>query len=504
MKILRLSLGTLAAMFGLALSADAGPKFIHAKVGNLEILSSDSESATRKLLYELIEVREQIRTITGSAVVPDPTMLVVIFDSAKAFEAFIPSNAPKPEAEWRSTSLFWRGDSGLTLSLIKDETFESSREIALMFYANFLLTSLVPNPPLWMKIGLPEYLSTVEYRRGKISLGRPARDHRENLKASRLLPLAKLCDDAQMSKHMDTLNHKSVLYHESWAFWHFLLSSQTPSRLEAVRNIVAEMRSGEVADGATVGRAFGLPLTTLQEQERDYFARWQQPTAQLAPAGESQLRSLVFAPATELDRKFALAVLFGRARKGLGVFALDLLNLARANPESARPYEALANLAVGDDQGGDAEHHWERARENGSTNPFAYLQAVRRHRTALRFNVSLRAEISEMLTERLRGLLDHCLALNPGEMEAYAWLAIVEAYAPTPRGDALDRIDLSQAHALYPAIAPQLAMARWRLGAREDAKRALREAKAPSERTAKYYASIVQKMEAAEQAAAGK
>jgi hypothetical protein len=182
---------------------------------------------------------------------------------------------------------------------------------------------------------------------------------------------------------------------------------------------------------------------------------------------------LTFRPATDLDGKFALAMLLAASRREEGHYAYEMHQQAQLDPKSPRPMEALAVLAmVGGDTAGAATR-WERARELGTDNPYAYLLPAREELRHREFYFTLKAQLPEGATTRLRAWLERCVQLDPGSADAHFSRAIVEAFAAEPDPAALDAIERSHTLALRPHGCIYVAVARWRLGATAEAHRLL-------------------------------
>lgn len=457
----------------LAGPADAAT-YLRASVGNIDVLTCDSPENTKRLVCELVEIRRQFQSLVGDLPLPDPRMQIVVFRTLRDYKDFIPAGAGgSSRPNYHTAGSFTADDYGLTISVVRDETYDKIRQVILLGYANYLLMSVAPDAPLWIQAGLPEFFSTTQCRLNKVFLGEPARNHAANVRGSKLLPLATLLSNAAMRPRVDTFNHDTVLYHESWALWHQWLTDESTDRRGQIRRLFAALRRGAAGDAATLGASFGQPVAEIEaaHRNRKAFGGW--PVVVANANADSLVPGLDFKPADDLDRKSALAILFGRTRQGLGTLGYDLLRLAAAQPGSARAHEAMAVLAMGENDTEGSLRHWEQARELGTSHAFAYLVAARQSMEQRPFDLSLRGNLPAETVTRVRGLLQRCLALDPGQTEALYYRAWLEAFAPEPQRALVEELARSEVRYLRPGIFLTLAIAQWRLGDQAAAHRLL-------------------------------
>ena len=469
-------------MFLLLLALAAGlsgrleaAKFNHATLGPIEIYTSDGSENTKRLLCELLEVRRQIQELVAPVPLPNPRMQIVIFSRFKEYQDFLPEKNVLQSGR-TTVAGFTASEYGLTVATVMENEFgyDFGRDTLVHYYASYLLQSAVPDAPLWVRAGLPEFFASTSCRGNKLYIGGDFMNHRNGMKeAKKLMPLERLMDDAQMAQYYGVAKHDNDFYHESWGLWQQWLANPDPYRRPQVNRLFAAIRAGREGDFATVVESFGEPAALIEAAHRaPKTARGFAPLMS-NPDAESLVRGLVFTPATDLDRRFAQAMLVSNGSKGPGALGYELYRLAEANPASARPAEALAVLAMGEKDFANAAVRWERARELGTDNLFAYLLPAREALGARTLYLSLQPQLTEALCAEWRGYLDRCVALDPGCADAHYYRTLLEAFAEKPDAAAVDGADRSQTLAVRPMGYLYLAIARWRLGQTEEAHRIL-------------------------------
>jgi hypothetical protein len=458
----------LALVLLAAVTAAARPVYIHGTAGKVEVLSSESPEKTKEFLYSLLEVRAQIAMLTGSTLMPDPPVHVVIFAQVKDLDDLVPASMHRADGRKAISFVVFRPWGGM-VALANDANYDSSRGLVLTAYARFLLSQVAPaNERLWIIEGLPDALSTIDYTKGRIVIGRKARDYDERISARRLLPLGVLTDDKALGPYLDSFYRKSQLYCEAWSLWHLLLTDHDRSYDAGIARFFDDLREGETPDATTLARDLGLTLDELQSRRKEHASHGR-ATIERDPSAADLMARLELAPADEIDRLVALAIVGSDAKDGQPEIAAELLQAGAAHPESARLREAAAILAAGSGDPGGADYKWGLAREAGTSNPYPYLVAANDTGILRSTRISLDGSISGAEASHLRHPLDRCLELDPGCVEANLKLAWTEAIAPDPRADQVARIARSQLPKSYPQFLLPLAIAKWRLGDRAEA-----------------------------------
>lgn len=448
--------------------------FRHATLGHIEVYTSDTPDNTRRFLCEMLEVRRQVQELVAPVPLPDPRIQVVIFSRRKDYEEFLPE-PDVTRVKRAPVAGFTPRPFGLTAAVVKEGGFgyDFGRESILGFYASYLLLYAVPDAPTWVRVGLPECLAATESRGNGIYVGGDFMDHQRNIKPAKLLPLAELMNDAAMAKHEGVLNHQNVLYQETWLLWQQWLADPDPTRRQQVRRLLAAIREGQKGDLATVVAAFGESAEALEVARRRPKTVRGFPLREANPDAAALVPGLAFAPATETDLRVAQAMV--AASTGLVPAALtaELHRLAGAAPNSPRPAEALAVLAMVDKDSDDVAGRWARARELGTDNPYAYLQPVEQALGQRQVFLTFEAQVPEPLCASWRELLEQALVRDPALADIHYHRVLLEAIAPVPDKAALDRAQASGALDIRPMGQLYQAIARWRLGETDAAHRLL-------------------------------
>ena len=464
----------------LALAAGLSPrleaaKFNHASLGPIEIYTSDGSENTKRLLCELLEARRQIAELVAPVPLPNPRMQIVIFSKSKDYEEFLPDKTVLQSGR-TTVAYFTSSDYGLVVSTVMENDFgyDFGRDTLVFYYASYLLQSAVPDAPLWVKAGLPEFFASTSCRGNKLYVGGDFMEHRTKMHdAKKLMPLEKLMDDAQMEPYFGVARHDNDFYHESWGLWQQWLANPDPHRRAQVNRLFTAIRAGRKGDFATVVESFGETADAIEAAHRaPKTARGFSPLMANADAA-SLVPGLVFAPATDLERRFAQAMLVSASGKGPGALGYELYRLGEANPTSARPAEALAVLAMGEKDYPAAAVRWEKARELGTDNLYAYLLPAQQALASRSLYLSLQPQLAETLCGPWREYLARCTALDPACADAHYYRVLLEAFAEKPDQAGVDAADRSQALAVRPMGYLYLAIARWRLGQTAEAHRLL-------------------------------
>jgi len=450
-------------------------KFRHAQWGPVDIYTSDTPDSTKRFVAELMEVRRQIQDLVSPVPLANPRMEILIFNEQRDYEEFQPVRTTFQGNE-RTVSGFVPRDYGLVISVVKEgEGYEFARASIRLFYAHHLLQTAVPGAPIWVRTGLAEFLGATVCRGNKIYVGGDFMNHAPEVRAAKLLPLAKLMDDAEMKPYFGAVRHDNVLYHESWALWHQWLTSADPGRRSQIRRLFAAIRSGQPGNFATVAEAFGETPAAIEAARRPPRAPRGFRIVESNLDAMPMVAGLAFLPATELDQCFSQAMVAAGTGKGPGSIGYNLVRLDRGEPLPARVAEARAVLATGENDLAQAKEHWETARDRGTVNAYAYLQPAKLALENRNFPVNLRAQLPENLCAGWRENLKHCLELDPGCADAHYFRVIVEAFAPTPDRAAIDAADRCGTLEVRQLGFFYLAIARWRLGQFDEAHRLLAE-----------------------------
>jgi hypothetical protein len=435
------ALPRLAFLLGVGLlsqsSAAAREKWIHARTEHFEMFSSASERESRELLSKLEQFRATVLTLFPLRLDREPRATVVLFATDREFKPYRPLYHGKSQD---ASGYFVGSADEAVIALAADGDFEATCEIIFHEYVHLLLRARGENQPPWLNEGLAELFSTFTIAKASFEMGREKPEHVTLLRQSRLMPLGRLFAVTQQSPEYNEGTRRDIFYAESWALLHFLFFGRDRMTYLPKLNRFVDL---EAAPGAVPERcfreAFGMDYDDMESELRDYLRRGRYSISHgRLPLGDlsAQMR---FRPAADFERDVALLNLRWRLQRSADT-ALRLRRMIQSHPDSPRPHEILAAVAL---QEGDTEgalEHWGRAAELGSDNAFVYLQLANEKLVQLSAESSLDFRMPANLAATLRGWLDRAVALSPDYLEAYESLAFVEALAERPRVKIINRV----------------------------------------------------------------
>jgi hypothetical protein len=475
---------------GSAPSARAA-KAIYGKVDRIEVYSTDTEAETKAFLSQLLEVRRQVAELVAPAPLPTPRLQVVIFNRLRDYHEFLP---PQGNREM-TVGGYAKMEYGCAAVAVREggQGYDFGRKVILANYAHDLLATAMPEMPYWIRAGLTDFFGGTEYRSNRLYVGGSFMKHREEVARVRFLPLNQLMDDAAVAQYVQAPFHDNVLYRQSWTLWQQWLANPDQDRRAQVNRLFTAIRGGAKGDFATVVEAFGETGQAIEAAHRGTKSGLLFPPLQVNADAASLVRDLVLRPATELDLRVAQALVSAGNGNLQRNVPYELLRLAEANPSSPRPAESLGILALASDDGEAAKVHWEKARELGTDNPFAYMEAVRRALNSRNVRLVVQPQIPETLAAKWREWLDRSAEFNPGSIETDRYRVIVEAMAPAPDRAMLEAIEARGTLANDARSQTYVALAYWRLGDHAKARELLASmaSQSTTSESERYYAELL-------------
>jgi tetratricopeptide (TPR) repeat protein len=171
-------------------------------------------------------------------------------------------------------------------------------------------------------------------------------------------------------------------------------------------------------------------LSNYLQNGRYFVRRGQLPLRDLA-------KQIKFRPADDFEREVALLNLHWRVHRD-GNATYQLLHLAESHPDSPRPHELLAAVAMEKKDIEGAIVHWRRAADLGSDNAYIYLQLAQDRLNRILDGFSLDYRMPAESAKELRGWLDRAIALDPRGDAACESLVLVEALSEIPRSEVVN------------------------------------------------------------------
>lgn len=458
LRALFLGLGLLAA----ATPIHAKTRYVHASAGNIDVVSSITEERTLRFLHELVGLRLLIEDLLDTPVT-QPATQVIIFRTQKEMDEFFPSENQywvRYDRKWHTTT---SPEGELFVTVDDWPNDKILRHGAMRLYATRLISRALPKCPFWIYEGLATFLCTVEYRNGTLRLGEDRIERRDVLfKHADRLPLAETLGKNWNSKDISGL-------------WHLWLTQDYAGNRAKIRELARLIRQGAPGNAETVSQAFGLSVAELQEMLYKHMRRVREVTVDIPAPTTGSLGRLAFQPAADLDVAIArnlIALTLDQRPPGLRA-ALD--SLKAAHPDSPRPRELLARLATLEGDTATAIEHWLEACARQTGNPFGYLVPLRQALEPRIGQINLSPALPPERTAELRRYADVAMTLNPGNSEGFQWSAWIEALAPEPQPERVDRIEATHARYLHPGTFLPLAISNIRLKRYEHANRLLDE-----------------------------
>jgi tetratricopeptide (TPR) repeat protein len=296
-------------------------------------------------------------------------------------------------------------------------------------YAHLLVNNYARLAPLWLAEGLAEYYSTARISgdRRKMTLGRPARNRAQALRAHALLPLPELFAVDNQSPLYFEQQKRALFYAQSWALAHYLLNGGGAARRAQLSRFLELLAAG-VAEDEAFRRAFETGPEGMAAELAAYVRRASYPergeTFQSALDFDPELRARPLAEAEALGHLGDLLLHAGRPTEAEG-YLLRALELDAAN---APAHTSLGIMRLRQNRLEDARRHLAAAIEADPRNYLAhyhYADALQREGLGMDLSdVSVRG--FEEKTRLIREALQKAIGLAPNFLEPYRLLAAVE------------------------------------------------------------------------------
>ena len=389
------------------------------------------------MLANLEQFRAVFRALHPNPWARDPRTTVVAFSTGRQFDPY------KPRFQGKTTDvdgycIAWSDEVEIALSI--QHQFEAANEIIFHEYTHQLLGAGEDKPPLWLNEGMAEVFSSFRIEGDSYELGREQRGLAAVLRNSRLMPLGRLFAVTEKSPEYHAGVVRDVFYAESWALVHYLVCGKDrATNLPKLTRFLELMSAPGATTEASFREAFGLSYAEMEANLRryleggSYFIRRDK-----LPLGDLSA-TIDFQPADDFDREVALINLRWRVDQDADA-TYRLLQLAESHPESPRPHEVLAAVAMekGDTEG--ALLHWRRAVDLGSANPYIIVQVARDRLNPIVSGFTPDYRMPLEVAAPLRMWVDRAVTLSPTYDDAYEAVALVEAMAGQPRLEAVNAV----------------------------------------------------------------
>lgn len=447
----------------------AGEKWLHARTEHFQLYSTASEKKSRALLIQLEQFRANFLAMLPPRRGHEPRATVFLFGKDRQFQPYKPLYRGKPKDV---AGLFSGGPFELVMALtddVEEPEFNDPTEIILHEYVHQLVHTRELQLPLWLNEGLAELYSTFRVNDGQAEVGHLKEIYVHVLRQSVLLPLPQLFATHLGSPDYNEETRAGIFYAQSWALAHYLVCGADRGNVQKLERYIALSQRNPGAVEGNFTEAFGMSHSQFLQQLQNYLGDGNYFVRRSPSVLRDFGATVKFTTASELDAELALLDLRWRVHRPADT-AARLLQAQDAHPRSARIPELLGIVAAADRDEDQAAAHWRRAAELGSDRAYVYAHVAQHTlaRYGAHFEIDFR--MPEDQVAELRALLDRALELSPDYLEPLQSLAMVEAWAPTMRIPALNRVQAGVNQMKSPDLTLlALALARVRLNDRSGA-----------------------------------
>lgn len=245
--------------------------WIKVKSKHFTLVGNADEKQIRKVGAELEKFREAVSRLSGIWQRRfSPPVTVFVFKDSESYEPFKPLYQGKPAEV--SGYLQTNNDSAY-ITLTTDWRRQNPESVIFHEYVHFLTGGRQRSLPVWLSEGLAEYFSTFAVISGgkQIVIGREIPAHLRHLREGGWLPMQTLLTAEQDSPFYQELEKKTVLYAQSWALTHFLMTGDA-DRQSQFRQLLNATATG-LSTEAALKQFYQISAEELDLALRDYVRR---------------------------------------------------------------------------------------------------------------------------------------------------------------------------------------------------------------------------------------
>jgi len=405
----------------LAVPALAADRWIEVRSEHFTVVSNASEGTTRRLVWQL----EQVRSVTAALFswaqsdLNKPLSVIALRDES-SMRAFAPQYW-EDRGSIRPASVWVTAPDAHYLAIRTDVEVGGRRSVnpyltAYHSYVDLVLSqSLDRDLPVWVRQGFAGVLSNTMVLDDQVLFGMPIPFYVQTLRQRPLLPLSELLTITRWSPEVTESARREVFDAEAWAFMHYLIfgdESAHVAQLDAYAQLVSSGKDAAAAFVATLGPIEPLESGFRRYYQRDVFSyrqigldlsveRERFPARPLAPAESATMRAM-FLVAMRRPEEARAAI--AEARK--------------ADRNAAGSYVAEGLLADQDGKPEEAKAAYGKASALGATCAYAYYRLA---------SLTWEPAASEETYAELEQQLTKAVALNTRYAAAYAWLGEIRS-----------------------------------------------------------------------------
>lgn len=457
----------------------AADQWIEVKSAHFTAISNAGERGTRKLLWQLEQVRSATSALFSWAK-PDLTrpLSVIVLKDQNSMRAL----APKYWEERRSikpASIWVSGPDQHYLVLRTDVEAEGQATInpyitAYFSYINLVLHQSLDRPlPLWLTRGFTGVLSNTIVNDDHVLLGAPIPWKLEIVRERVIYPLPRLLSFTASSPEVNDPTPRETYDAETWAFVHFLMFGEGGKRAAQLNEFSKLVSSGKDATGA-----FAETLGTVEGLEGPFRVYMQSPIYSFRRINidvSVDREKFPVRTMTAAESASARAMFHATMRRPVEARAA-IAEARKADPNAAATYVAEGLLADQENKEAEAKAAYGKAAELNTTSPFAYYRLA---------SLTWQPNASKELYAEIDKLLTMAVKMNTRYAAAYAWLGEVRTILGNTEAIGLVRRAI-QLEPQEPAHRLRAALVLLRVGrpseARADAEAALKLADSAAER----------------------
>jgi TPR repeat protein len=420
-----------AAVSGLLLAplgahAETRP-WVQAKSPNFTVVSDAGIPEARRIAARFEQVREVFRGLWPRARLGtgEPIVILAARDEA-SLRRLLPEFYERKGAK-RVSGVFFRSSERQYVALRADvgDEHQGMNPYHVLYheYVHALLDLNFERMPIWLGEGLADFFGNTIVRDDAITQGRPIARYVQLLRERGTMPLPVLLKVDHESPEYNEDTRASVLYAQSWALVHFLLTDETGNGPRQINTFLALLGQGLPAEDAQV-RAFG-DLKRLEKDLGDYIRqyafRYAVRKGDFAPRAAA-IAARELAPAESLAERGGFLGLHGPTAQAAALLD-EALSL---DPGLALVHESRGLLAWREGRRDDARAAFEKAAALGSKSAVAhYLNGV----------LLLEGVVDRNSLDAAAAAFQRAVDLNHDSAPAYAMLAqtLAETGAPPER-----------------------------------------------------------------------
>jgi hypothetical protein len=415
----------------------AADQWIEVKSAHFTVLSNAGERGTRKLVWQLEQMRGAMLALWSWAKADlNRPLTVILLKDENSMRALAPQYWEQ-RGSVRPASLWVSGADRHYLVARNDVEADSQSPVNPYISAYFSYSGLIVEQsldrdlPFWVRRGFTGVLSNTIVRDDHVLLGPVIPWHLRVLRERPRMLLPTLMSITRRSPDIKQATFMETFDAQTWLLVHFLMFGEEGKRAPQLNAFVKMVSAGKdpaAAFAETIGRVDDLNLALQTYMQRNVFSyqriaidvgvdREKFPVRQLESVEAAAERALFHAA---MRRPVESRAAIAEARKG--------------DAKNAASYAAEAMLLDQEDKDTEAKTAYSKAVELGTTSAYAHYRLA---------SMTWQPRPSEAVLKEIDGLLSKAIDRNTRYAAAYAWLGEIRAYAESDSGMGLIRRAIS-------------------------------------------------------------